>query len=498
MRAAFLPKAENRSRRRTSAAPSRAVRRPVKSEAGTRAGMPIYLQRATARPKLKLDPASVAHEHEADSISAAVETGDRSPLSQPVHRVHDTGTFAGPSPTGLREHLNLAKGGGTTIPQAAREPMEQRLGTDFSGVRIHSDARASQLSNALGANAFTTGSDIYFNQNRYNPESRTGQGLLAHELTHVAQQRGSGTGPIQCDLTESLQSTALGGFEMGLVLVQAPATPGMFGTIEFHPDPTGPYSTEITLIQTANLAQVSGTSAVPHEWTGGEAPRNEVRTPMGGTFIDIPYAAQPQSSSTGPEYAQPSYIAGNPAQQHHGWLRSPTDVREASLRDYPSWNVDSDFTFETVAKGSDNQVVYGAVQWGFQIRSGVAQNDYARAYGAESAEFDEALERFRGYYSHEPIVLYFDTDRDLPMAGELSKLSDVTSYMSRYPDVRVQVDGYADETGPVNAAVRANYNLDLSLRGAGKAGRAGVAGSVKNHWNTALATLRAMHSSRAY
>jgi outer membrane protein OmpA-like peptidoglycan-associated protein len=198
--------------------------------------------------------------------------------------------------------------------------------------------------------------------------------------------------------------------------------------------------------------------------TGAEAPRNEVRTPAGGTFIDIPYATDPQSSSTGPEYAQPSYIAGNPAQQHHGWLRSPTDVREASLRDYPSSSIDSDFTFETVAKGSDNQVVYGAVEWGFQIRGGVAQNDYAIPYGAESAEFDEALERFRGYYTHEPIVLYFDTDRDLPMAGELSKLGDVTSYMSRYPDVRVQVDGYADETGPANAAARANYNQDLSLR----------------------------------
>jgi len=433
--------------------------------------MPIFLQRVAARPRLKLDPANAAYEHEADQVSVAVESQDQSPLSDPVHETRSTGTITEPSLAGrmLRQSLNQSNGSGTPIPQAAREPMEQKLGTDFSAVRVHSDARASQLSRALGANAFTTGNDIYFNENKYDPESQPGRTLLAHELTHVAQQSGSGAGPIQCDLTMSLQSTALGGFEMGLVFVQAPATPGMFGTIEFHPNPTGPYSTEITLIQTANLATVSGTSVAPYECTGGEAPRNEVRTPAGGTFIDIPYATQPQSSSIGPEYAQPSYIAGNPAQQHHGWLRSPTDVREASLRDYPNWNVDSDFNFETVAKGSDNQVVYGAVEWGFQIRSGVAQNDYARAYGAESAEFDEALERFRGYYTHEPIVLYFDTDHDLPMAGELTKLGDVTSYMTRYPDVRVQVDGYADETGPANAAARANYNQDLSSRRADNA-----------------------------
>lgn len=443
MRTAVFPQAETAVRRRSAAAPSRISHRPADTETGARAGLPIFLQRVTARPRLALDPAGAAWEREADRVSAAVASRPQSPV---------------------RHGLDGPKHSDAGIPRAVQEPMEHELDADFSGVRVHSDAKASRLAAALGANAFTTGADIYFNENRYDPESLPGRTLLAHELTHVAQQQGRGAGPIQCDLTESMQSTALGGFEMGLVLVQAPATPGMFGTIEFHPDPSGPYSTEITLIQTANLARVSGTSTTPYEWTGAEAPRNDVRTPAGGTFIDIPYAAQPQSSAVGPEYAQPAYIAGNPAQQHHGWLRSPTDVREASLRDYPNATFDSDFTFETVAKGSDNQVVYGAVEWGFQIRAGVAQNDYAKAYATESAEFDEALERFRGYYTHEPIVLYFETDQDLPMAGELTKLGDVTSYLARYPDVRVQVDGYADETGPANAAARASYNLDLSLR----------------------------------
>jgi len=423
----------------------------------------------TVQPKLTLDPAHTAFEREADQVSAAVASRDQSPTR--VQQTHATGTVAEPSLAGslVRLSVSRAHGSGTPVPPAARGALEQKLGADFSGVRVHSDTNANRLSQSLGANAFTIGSDVFFNQAKYNPESPADQALLAHELTHVAQQGGKATGPIQCDLMESLAPTALGGFEIGMQTRGAPARPGMEGTIVFHPDPSGPYSTEITLIQAANDTEVTPTSSAPYQWTGGEAPRNEVRTPLGGTFIDFLYANDPQSSSVTPNYVQPADMAARPAQNYHGWLRSPTDVHEASLYDYPSSGGDRDFRFETVAKGSDNQVVYGSLDWGFQIRGGVVQNEYRNPHALESAEFDEALERFRGYYTHEPIVLYYDTDQDLPKAGELTKLADVTSYMSRYPDVRVQVDGYADETGPANATARANYNLDLSLRRVDKA-----------------------------
>jgi outer membrane protein OmpA-like peptidoglycan-associated protein len=132
---------------------------------------------------------------------------------------------------------------------------------------------------------------------------------------------------------------------------------------------------------------------------------------------------------------------------HHGWLRSPADVRDASLYDYPNMSFDSDFAFETVAKGSDNQVVYGSLDWGFQIRSGVVRNEYRNPHALESAEFDKALERFRGYFAHEDVILYFDTDIATPRSGEDSKLADVPDYLSRYPDVQVEITGYADERG---------------------------------------------------
>jgi len=445
------------------------AKRASSAASAASAGAPILSQRAIVQPDLKLDPAHAAFEREADQVAAAVGSRDQSPTR--VQPALATGTVAEPSLAGslVRASVSRAQGGGTPLPPAARAAIEQKLGADFGGVRVHYDTHANRLAQSLGANAFTVGNDVFFNQARYNPESPAGQALLAHELTHVAQQGGNAAGPIQCDLMESLAPTALGGFEIGMQTRGAPASPGMEGTIVFHPDPSGPYSTEITLIQAARLTEVTPASAAPFQWTGGEAPRNEVRTPLGGTFIDSLYANDPQSSSVTPNYVQAADMAARPTQNYHGWLRSATDVHEASLYDYPNWTHDSDFAFETVAKGSDNQVVYGSLDWGFQIRGGVVQNEYRNPHALESAEFDEALERFRGYYTHEPIVLYYDTDRDLPKSGESAKLADVTSYMSRYPDVRVQVDGYADETGPANATARANYNLDLSLRRADNA-----------------------------
>ncbi len=72
-----------------------------------------------------------------------------------------------------------------------RSFFEPRFGHDFSQVRIHADTKSAQLADALNADAFTVGRDIYFGTGRYQPGSPTGQRLLAHELAHVVQQRAS-------------------------------------------------------------------------------------------------------------------------------------------------------------------------------------------------------------------------------------------------------------------------------------------------------------------
>lgn len=78
---------------------------------------------------------------------------------------------------------------GQPLPAAARAPMEAAFGTDLGAVRLHTGGAAQHEAEALGARAFTRGSDIYFNQGEYDPASRAGQQLLAHELAHVVQQQ---------------------------------------------------------------------------------------------------------------------------------------------------------------------------------------------------------------------------------------------------------------------------------------------------------------------
>ena len=69
--------------------------------------------------------------------------------------------------------------------------MGEALQTDLSQVQVHTSPEADTLNQELGARAFTTGRDVFFREGAYDPHSSSGQELITHELTHVAQQ-GSG------------------------------------------------------------------------------------------------------------------------------------------------------------------------------------------------------------------------------------------------------------------------------------------------------------------
>lgn len=70
--------------------------------------------------------------------------------------------------------------------------MESRFGRDFSHVRVHASAAAEQSAMHVNAHAYTVGSHIVFARGRFAPHTHDGRRLLAHELTHVVQQTGSG------------------------------------------------------------------------------------------------------------------------------------------------------------------------------------------------------------------------------------------------------------------------------------------------------------------
>lgn len=81
---------------------------------------------------------------------------------------------------------------GRPLEPALRKDMEQRFGHDFSRVRVHSGAAAEQSARDVNAHAYTMGHHIVFGAGRFAPETHLGRRLLAHELTHVVQQSGSG------------------------------------------------------------------------------------------------------------------------------------------------------------------------------------------------------------------------------------------------------------------------------------------------------------------
>ncbi|WP_052344944.1 DUF4157 domain-containing protein [Planktothrix rubescens] len=96
----------------------------------------------------------------------------------------------GDASTELETSIQTAKGGGQPLDGGLQRSMGQAMGADFSGVKVHTDSQSDQLNQSIQAKAFTTGQDVFFRQGAYEPSSRGGQELIAHELTHVVQQNG--------------------------------------------------------------------------------------------------------------------------------------------------------------------------------------------------------------------------------------------------------------------------------------------------------------------
>jgi hypothetical protein len=89
--------------------------------------------------------------------------------------------------------IAAARGQGSALDGAVRDRVGAALDDSFADVRVHADERADALARSVSARAFTTGTDIFFARGEYRPSTSSGDALLAHELTHVVQQRGSPT-----------------------------------------------------------------------------------------------------------------------------------------------------------------------------------------------------------------------------------------------------------------------------------------------------------------
>lgn len=157
--------------------------------------------------KLKIGRPGDSFEREADSMADHVMSGlnSKKASTQPATRTvaprlqkmdseeeqvmtKADSPASSAAPQNLHARLSSSRGQGSSLQTDIRTKMETGFNSNFSNVRIHTGPSAIQMSRDIGARAFTYGSDIYFNQSEYNPESKRGQHLLAHELTHTIQQ----------------------------------------------------------------------------------------------------------------------------------------------------------------------------------------------------------------------------------------------------------------------------------------------------------------------
>ncbi len=106
----------------------------------------------------------------------------------------------------FQSQLHNSTSGGRPMSGPVGNFMASRFGADFSMVKIHADTSAQQMSKQVNAHAFTYGNHIYFNSGKYDPDSKSGQTLLAHELTHTIQQ---GASPVQSNVQRKHAFTAV-------------------------------------------------------------------------------------------------------------------------------------------------------------------------------------------------------------------------------------------------------------------------------------------------
>ena len=297
--------------------------------------------------------------------------------------------------------------------------MEPRFGHDFGSVRVHHDARAAQSADAVNARAYAVGSDIVFGHGAYAPETAQGRSLLAHELTHVVQQRHvktpGGTSVELGDPSDRAEQDA-SVLEPHPVLRRAAATAKTWAG-EFIADPydatrvkgyngidTG-YGADITITFKANnlvdaeqIAFVQTAQSVkdgkPHNIYSSDEKKKKAaesrRIPEGkpGAGVQIDQFPNIPTPLYGMKGGRGSALAGPEPKEtltQIGWHyadpnRKPQN-RDAWLHDEPDLNSGDNYTaaadvmkqewrqqFETTAlaiAGNQKGTFYGSVEWGW-------------------------------------------------------------------------------------------------------------------------------------
>jgi hypothetical protein len=162
---------------------------------------------AKAQSGLEINDPGDHHEKEADAVAEKVVSGEGAEVSsavtsklskkEEVQCKEEEGALMAKSEDGrlkasgeLQATLDSSKGSGQSLDDRTKAEMEEKMNADLSDIRIHTGNEAHDTAEGINAKAFTHGQDIYFKNGKYDPNSKEGKTLLAHELAHTQQQKG--------------------------------------------------------------------------------------------------------------------------------------------------------------------------------------------------------------------------------------------------------------------------------------------------------------------
>jgi hypothetical protein len=136
--------------------------------------------------KLSIGSPNDEYEKEADQVADGIMrmTGE----SSSIQMKSSSNTSITHASENIAKGISRNEQSGQSLPEGIQMDMGNKIGANFSEVKIHTDSNAIRMNQELGAKAFTHGNNIFFNQTQYNPYNTEGKRLLAHELTHVIQQ----------------------------------------------------------------------------------------------------------------------------------------------------------------------------------------------------------------------------------------------------------------------------------------------------------------------
>jgi hypothetical protein len=178
------------------------VQRQVAEEEPEEEAQTFSLQRQETEPEAEREETaqtSALQRQEEEEEEEAPDQGQASPVQRRADEEEDEERMQQRAKRPRRPQITpqfeaglrlLRHGGGQPLPEPLRASLEPRFGRGLGDVRAHVGPEAAALAREANARAFTVGRHIVFGAGEYRPGVEQGRRLIAHELTHVFQQRG--------------------------------------------------------------------------------------------------------------------------------------------------------------------------------------------------------------------------------------------------------------------------------------------------------------------